>query len=515
MTESAKIVGVLLIVGVLATAFALVLQGRLEAGLSPVDTDGVGFDLCKDTDAATKNLRGFGHFDDRPGDRRLRGEVFSTTRLWHAWFKDGESRPVTVEARTENCPAIGIDFYPDRVHYVFAYSEDGRSWQRFYQDRLPRGEYVGTLPGTGIGPTGSFELIVDGFEFCLALIPFGGGCPTGFVKTIIDGAALRVQVLVSRVAFPSWPDKPETNGYLIVEDQIELRSAVPELEWSKGGYKVGETAILDWRIPVDVDDQGNPTYFLSVRDMNTGLPIVGYDRKALSGTTGAEKILITEGMFSNVLATCQNRLRAEILSQIIVADQDDATVKSPDVTIGGEAPVITAITFDKPEYFEGDRVTITWTARGTVTKFHVTAHIGGLLVYDQDVKADVTTVSFNAPRTGVLEVEVTGYNLCAPSDVREEQATVGNFYPGLCNAYPDLPQCTSQNIIAIIVAVLAAIAVLLTFIFLAWILTEHGDKVRLPPFVGILIAVVGAGVLAIVLAGAGAFDGFLLLGAGT
>ena len=203
MTETAKVVGVLLIVGVLAAAFALVLQGRLDQGVSPADLDAKGFDLCTDQNAAQKNLKGFGHFDDRPGDQRLRGEVFSTTRLWHAWFKDGESRPVTVEARTENCPAIGVDFYPDRVHYVFAYSEDGRTWNRFYQDRLPKGSITLMLPGTGIGPTGSLELIVDGFEFCLAPIPSNGGGPSGFVKTIRDGAALRVQVLVSRVSFPS------------------------------------------------------------------------------------------------------------------------------------------------------------------------------------------------------------------------------------------------------------------------------------------------------------------------
>jgi len=481
--------GKLVAVAVIALVVALVGVGAFltygELDLPPVsiaDTDAKGYDLCSDQDAAQKDIRGFGYYNDPPNDRgRLRGEVWSTTRIWYAWFQDGTSKPATAEARTESCNNIGVDFYPDRVELVFTYSEDGISWTPFHQDLIPLSTWTGSLPGTGIGPTGSFVLTITGSEFCL--VDTTKGCPKDQVHAIRDGAALKVVVRVYRVGFPGWP------AFTLAEDQVELRNAMPRVWWSADHYPIGSTAVVNYQIPTVADEAGHSAYFLSVINCNTNTALPDFDRRALAATSGNFAIPVVRSMFSNDTATCQNRLRAEVLSQLIVAALQDASVQMP-VSIGGlPPPVITSASWDKSEYYEGDTATLSWKASGNVSKYHVTVDVSGLIIYDQDVDASTTSVSVRVPRTGIAQGQITALNVCQPSGVKRVYATVGDTYPGLCQVYPDALECQPLGMLWLEIAALVTIilAVVLAAAGVAWARRPEGALLGLVPIVVFVI----------------------------
>lgn len=195
MVDVAKFVAVVVVLVIVGSALVVVASSRLQ--LAPVvsiaNTDARGWDLCSDTDTAQKDIKGYGYYDDPPGDTgNLRGEVWSTTTIWYSWFKDGKSRPATVEARTVSCGNLGLDFYPDRVKYDFYYSENGNDWVSFHQDTIPLSTWTGMMSGTGIGPTGSFVLVIQGAEFCL--VDTTSGCPAGQVHAIKERRVGRLLV---------------------------------------------------------------------------------------------------------------------------------------------------------------------------------------------------------------------------------------------------------------------------------------------------------------------------------
>ncbi len=511
-SEELKMAAVLAALVIVVGAIALAAAGRLQIG-AVVDVDTIGLEQnCGIVGGAVEaSVRGFGRFPDPSGDTRLRGELFSTSRLWYSWFKDGESRPVALESRIEDCGLAVFQNDADSAFYAFDYSEDGRTWITFHQDRIPTGRVVTITGSVGEGFLGAFELIIDGFTFCK--VDTTNGCPANQIQDIKDGSALRVSSMLQRSRFPAW------GPVVIVQDQIELRSAVPEIIWDRAGYTTGETATVNFEIPTTIYTTcsgspptctSSPAYFLEILDMNTNAPLLGFDRLQLTKTSGRFSILLTDALISKDLATCQNRLRASIWTTIIRADLEDTAIRAPDVSItGGPAPRITGITFDKREYQEGDTVKISWTSEGTVTKYHVTAHIGGLVVLEKDLDPTHRDESFIAPRTGVLEVQVTGYNLCTTSDVKKEQATVGNVFPGLCEIYPDLAVCTGrQNLASLIIAALAVIGILAIFVLVFWIgNTVQGKKGS--PLISLLAALVIGGILAVVLITQGALDPLL------
>jgi hypothetical protein len=526
--QSAKWIGIVLVIGVLAAALLLVVNGRLQFAGGVADTDTVGVNGCG---IGGEDAIGGGQFKDLAGDARTRGELASSTVAWTAWFRDGESRPVTIAGRLGRCGEAGIG-PPEGVYYRQSYSTNGRDWVGFVQDRNPAGSVRLTSNTGGFALTTwdapAYELIIDGTQFKPCTYPADADSspyyvsknsllctPSSEVQDIEDGAALRIEM------FTFQRTQVEGEGFwrYFAKDEVHLRSALAKVTWEKAGYKVGETACASWRIPTSTyDNTGNgssPAYFLSLIDMNTELPLAGWDRKALATETGRACVLVTAAMFSNDLSTCQNRLRAELLSPIIVADLFDTAVKPSvppqDVELSavGTPPVVTEITFDKDEYREGDTVRIRWTATGNVTKFHVLVHINGQVLLDQDVDGSVHEATARAPITGFGTAQVTAYDRCTPSDVLTSYFTVSNQFPGLCDLFPELAQCNAANLIALAVAVLAMIVVVVVFAFLAWLLLGKGEQLRIPPIVGLLIAVVAAFVTAIVFTNAGYFDGFL------
>jgi hypothetical protein len=456
--EQLKLVGVLALVIVVLGAFAAVINGRLAIGGGIADTDGEKI-------AATVNgLQISGGFRDPEGESgRKVGELYDRTVVHYAWFEDGLSQEIVVQARINS---VGISCPP---WVVFEYRYDiktssGASWLPFYQDEIPNAKYAQTLVigychTIGSIPLAAHAFEIDGFTFCT--VPTTAGCPEGKEEDIPDGAALRVSVF--------------GNGNRMFKDEVDLRSAVPEGTWERGAYKTGETACARWEIPTTTytaNNASNPAYFGSILNMNTGLAVPVWDRTPLTTTSGRACVEVTDDMFSNILETCQNRLRFIIYSPIIVADQADTAVQSEvEIARTGDPPEVTEITFNKPEYQEGDTIVVTWKTEGEVTKVHVTIHIGGLLLYDRDIENE-TSVSVVASRAGIAEVEVTAYNRCTPSSVRKEQATVGNVFPGLCELFPDAKDCADENAFAILVAALAVIALLVLF-FLSFYVFSH------------------------------------------
>jgi hypothetical protein len=475
---------------------------------------------------SVSDFYGVGQFNDPvAGDVRKVREAYTQTRIWTSWFQDGRSFPVTVEARIKACnTTLGMPSPPDRVYYRFLYmdSPTRTGWRGFSQgaqDSLGAGVYAGSLSlgaGDQNAPLGAFNFQIEGFEWkpCVfddSAVKDNGRGPEGYDPTctqtgateeIVDGASLLVQVLVARVAAPGG-----LNNYqpmLIFQDEVELRSALPSVSWTEGGYATGETAVVEYEVPTTTyetcDTTGNcvsrPAYFLEVRDTNTNAPLAGFNRTPITGErSGNRQIPILPAYFSNDLATCQNRLRAILYSELIVVDQADASVQQAESAISIPAPVVTGITADKDEYFEGDQMVLTWTATGNVTRYHITVHIGGLLLIDQDTTTPNATVI--TPRTGIAEVEVTAYNRCQPSDVHREQWTVGAVFTGLCEQFPTASGCDEPglDLLALLRIIGLAIALVLLLVFLLWAF----GRVGLPPVVALLvpflIVAVAAGLL--------------------
>jgi hypothetical protein len=427
-------------------------------------------------------VRGFGRFNDPETDSRKEGELYTRTVIWYSWFQNGESYPVTVQGRVDRCgflPAV----WPAQIRWVFTINTGG-GFEPFINDRVPTGEVV-THQSAG-GFTAAVDFTIDGYTYCaVSLGPQGGTCPSDKERTIRDGSALRVDMIGT---FPL----STLGDRLFARDEVNLRSALPEVRFGQGSYKIGDTALVHWEIPVVDDLNGQRAYFLTILDMNTGSSVGGWNRKPLESTTGTAQIPVTASMFT-ISSTCQNRLRAIIYSQLIRADLDETAIQAPiDAVLGvGPAPTVSSVGFDKPEYFEGDTVTISYAGTGTITKWHVTAHIGGLEVYDKDTTE--SEVTFSAPVTGILEVFVTAYNECQPSTVFKATADVGNVLPDFCEAFPDHPACKDGGgdaaFASLILGIVLAVGGFLVFLFLG---TRHIVFV----IVGLLITFAGVVLIA-------------------
>jgi hypothetical protein len=505
-------------------AFAIIL-GVMVAFVAPLqvdppqvaDVDTYGYDKCG---IGGLDARGYGAWTDPAGDTRKRGEVYTTSRLWYAWWEDGTSRPVTTAAYLIACGPLGLSA-PQWVLYRFSYRESpSAAWTGFVQDTIPTGvnrAFV-TFQGTGVGlqivHLPPFELILDGFTFKPCTYPTTWddtsqmGCTPGTTtQSIKDGAALKVEVIVERKGFLNGNYAPTT----IATDEIELRSPIPgRFEWASGGYEVGQTAVLEYEVPTTEYEvcatpatcTYSPAYFITITDMNTNLPIAGWDRTAVSVRQGSVRVTVAEEFFSNDLAVCQNRLRAQLYTEIIQVNQDDTAVKANSTVLTvGEAPSVSEVTFDKEEYQEGDTVTISWTTEGNVSRVHVTAQTAGLVALDEDFTDADGETNFRAAATGILEVEVTPYNLCQPGDVKEVQATVGNVLPELCELFPEAKDC-GEDFGNILIIALGIIGLLILLVLLMWVFSKIGS---IPPLLQLGIPILIVVALAAFMLGTGFF----------
>lgn len=382
---------------------------------------GVGFNPDTQTSCAV-DAEGGGQFPDVPTDAVKRGEIFDKSTLYYSWLHTGASQSLGVAGAFSQCQGSQAIFFrvPTGARYSWEINNGG-GLERIVQDELP----TGNIPFSG-GFTDSparlaaRTVVLDGNTFEDA---------NGKEVAIRDGAVLKVtlEIAVSR----DW--------FNIASDQVQLRSAIPEVRWDREIYEIGDTATVRWRIPV-VQIEGTPAYHLSISTMNDAAPVGSWSQVPLSSLTGTASVTVTEGMYDpgNI-----NRLRAEVFSQIVRAGIQDTAVVD-DIQ---KAPQLLSVQITPREPREGDEVTVTIDAApnvGTgspIVKYYLLASIDGAVIYDSFSTDNV--IKLRASRTGVLTAEASAIDAEGrTSRVARVQATVGNVIVD-CEVYPDLPKCKS------------------------------------------------------------------------
>lgn len=427
-----QVTTLILVSVVLAVFLGFVLGSPLLTFLS-ADTDTEAF--CK----TGWGDEGGGQYPDpdTPTDRNKKGELTDEEIMYLSWTMDGVSEDLGIAGRLRDCGPESFAGEEGTVYVRYAFVTDDNRYIR--QDDFPEGVIVvGSWTGAAL-PTlfPARTIAIDGITWEV------GGKEVG----IADGSVLAVELQI-RAGFSAW--------MTIARDEVRLIYAIPDVTRGADTFEVGETGWFSWSIPF-VELDGAPAYYLTLTDENTGASLGGWDQRPLTAKNGRAEFQVTPDLFSTS-PDAANRVRARIYSPIFLADLSDVTVID-DKDLG---PRVTSVEFNAPEFREGDRVEITYSASpnpttgSPIVRYHVLAHIGGDIAYDQDTTS--TSVSFIADRTGILEVEVVAYDEASrPSPVYEVEATVGNVIV-LCEVNPNLAEC--RDIIpGIPWALVAAVAV--------------------------------------------------------
>ena len=519
------VIGTLLIVGVLAAALVATLGLRLETGGRGVaDVNAKTYDLCLGGDkrgAGPANIGvSLGPFPEN--------QIWSTQDVYFSWFKDGKSRPASVEGGIRSCEDVSLPHvFVSDVFYRFSYSENGLNWNGATNDDFPAGQRHVTvdleqpLTGSIRAFFGAVELTIDGFTLDLCGTRTRGSpdnvpltvaamtCDaTEIGHQIKDGAALLVEVFAY--------DRTRDSGPIFFgSDQVNLRDASAAIDFSQEGYVVGETATVRWTSPtatyVECTGSGDsatcverPAYFYSVYDMNTNTPISGMERVPVGTRTGSKSFEITSDLFSRNLNTCQNRVRAVLYTELVQVAEADSSVA--DLSYSATQPTVTDLTLSKVDIREGDTVTVTWNVVGNATRIHLTVWLQGINLVDKDLPGSARSYSFQADRSGFGKVMVTVLDRCQPSPTKTQAFAVENVTPGLCDLFPDVAECAARNWTSLLIAVASVIGVFLAFVFVLWV----ASKVLPEDYVWFALPIAGVAALfvAIAFGQMGWFDGF-------
>ena len=508
-----KAVVLIVALGAVLGGVAVALNGRLTfQGIPPADNGAVrlandGKDTCDDF-----GTRGLGAFPSPPG--KSLGGIFRNYVTWFSFLKDGRSQPVFGQAAFATCSTVWSP--ASESFYVFEIN-NGKGFQGFYTTDTPNGrltfaENGGTWVGTGRYNLNAFAFQISGFRFCTKPIPAEGGCPSE--TDIVDGAVLRVKVGYDFPLLLSGeccdPDK------YLVRDELTLRNGYASVGWDEDGYDVNADAkaTFTWKAPTatyqDCDAAGTcterPAYVISVFDDNTGLALEGWDRTPIPTATGRGEVDLSADLFSNDMETCRNTLTVVIYTEIAEIAQDWAGL-SDSAQVGYPAGEVTDVELSPTEIRQGDVVTVTWSFTGNATGFVVRVEINGKLVLDElNVPPDQRSVNFTASFAGQGHAGVAAKNYCQVGEFKKTYFSVGPVYYGLCNLFPELPQCASaNNVWAFLWAALAVLAIIVVFGLVLWV----GARLEAPPFVSFTIALLLAGGVAVGLVLVGAFDGVM------
>lgn len=517
-TIAAKWVIVLVVAVMFSAAFIVIAADRLETGaVLPIqpDTDSYTLEWCG---AGQPDFYTRGHYGNEPQTRGAHnGEIFERSTIWYSWTAQGESFPILASLEEGNCGGL-LPHYTQYVFYTFSYTEDKKNWVGFGSEKYP--ESFVKLPtidwlGGHVGELGSVVFTINGYTFDACTNVYHDvkshfmSCGATEKRTIKDGAVLRVEV---------WGGNGQlVGGYedrLIGADELQLRSAIPYVHWDQPSYKVGDIGRVSYRVPTTKSEDGDPAYFMQIIDCNTDTPLAGFERIPIEQTSGKLSVPILEKYISIDLATCQNRLRALIWSELIVAAFEDTSLWSDSVIETGlTRPAVTEIKTDKDFYFEGETITVTWTVDGNVTKVHVTIDIGGLIVLDDDMDGTVASTNVRAARAGTAQIQVTPYNRCFAGEVKRAYAVVSGAPPEICMAYPDLPMCNDDvdktDWIGMIIAILAIVFLLVALFLSIWLFSHYEISLT----IGLLVSLVVVLVMALVMMSFGAFDALLRMAA--
>lgn len=422
------------------------------------------------------SIGGGGQFPDPniPADIVKRGELFDADKYYVSWAIDGLSESIAVGgAVRSHCRGNIFTAGTTDIRYQFSINT-GSGFELMQQDDFPSGYIEINVGGGGAVYDQSVParvVHIDGTTYRSAL---------GQTKPIIDGSILRVEL---------WQRDSGAPGVSPVwavgaRDEAQLKSAVPAVSWEQDLYQIGDSARVHWTVPVTLVD-GVAAYYLTITNMNTGLSIGDWNQKALTTTSGVAEVAVTSAYF---VTGGINRIRAEIYSQIFrAAISDTATID--DIN---KAPIVNSVSFNLPEFREGDQVIVTISASpnpstaSPIAKYYLLASVGGDKLYDAFSTSN--RISFIASRTGVLSAEATAIDQAGRSSaVARIQATVGNVIVE-CEAYPDLPKCKPGGGGAADIGFVIGIVLLVTGI----LLIVFNGILPLPMWARILLIAVGA-----------------------
>ncbi len=417
------------------------------------------------------------------------GEVFDSSKYYISWNSvGGVSETIEVAATIFAChqsDALPV-FTPGTItaqRYVFEINNGG-GWEPFWNNGpgAPAQGFLQTTPNFPVQYLAGATL--DRFDAITFKI--GGNqyqtSADGPMKYIYDGAALRVSVEIQ--------DRGHTgddNWYMLAQDITILRSGLVNGYWGKTLYHVNETATFTWQVPtVLIADQ--TAYYLTITNDNTGTALAGYSYMPITSTFGQATVPITPSMF---VEGGVNQLRAIISTPILNAKSVPVSMRFS----SSDGPVITAVTFNKAYYNQGDSVVVTWNATPDpatgkpILYYRVEADIEGFQALSPQIVYG-TRVSFTAAATGPLDVFITAYDAYGPGAVYDARSTVGNPVD-ICKVYPTAPVCTGGGppggvpiwLILVLIAIVAGAVALL-------VPSDLFGKVRIRPFTRLIVLIV-------------------------
>lgn len=378
--------------------------------------------------------------DHRIRGGNLGGEIFDDKEYSYAWERTGQSEKIDIRATIENCQTLSAGSVKVRYEVLINNGVDGSEvtrggvkYDRLRTDAFPDGVYRPACHGNDCTPLGAGRIAlaspppfrIDGYAY---------KDEKGELKPIHDGSVIRVDV---------WDVTVTDAGQLTASDQARLRSAIPDVEWKAGAYKVGETAVACWEVP-RVTIENATGYYGTVLELNghtaakdaAGVPI---ERRPITSVTGCFRVPVLDAYFATS-EPCTNALRVVIYSPILKVDDDETSVQ-PAVTItGGDPPSLTDVRFDRKEYREGETIHVVLTGSGRITKWYVRATIEGLEALPGTFLGGGTTanVTFVATQTGTLELEARPYNGCVPGETKEFRVVIEPEIPSRCELFPDV-----------------------------------------------------------------------------
>jgi len=143
--------------------------------------------------------------------------------------------------------------------------------------------------------------------------------------------------------------------------------------------------------------------------------------------------------------------------------------------------VINSITSDRPEYLEGETITVTIDAtNGTypISHYFLLCEIEGTIVVNTETTS--STYSFQSSLAGIVECEATAYDLYGnPSSKRTLKVTSENrLLSDFCDSFPNDPACkvTGPGLdwLEILILILLVVALVIMVIVITWTLNEFG-----------------------------------------
>lgn len=317
--------------------------------------------------------------------------------------------------------------------------------------------------------------------------------------TIPHGSILRVSLEYYGRTWGWEANRWET----LAVDETLLRTGIGSILLDReDNYEVGETALVTVEIPyVETEGQsglgeGGLGFFFKAVHYNTAAILTDINGNELSkvrltGLSTLFRIPIKEEYF--IASDPMSRLDFYLYNELTEKDEDWASVVIDRAT----APLSPIVGSDKPEYFEGDTVTIEWScpdnpkSNASVVGSLLIAHISGMRVHEQYYEGKEGTATFIAPISGVLEYKSFCYDSAGQATGNKEQAIIHNLIQtDWCSLYPDDPICKPKGpdfpLWEVLLLLFAIIGITIITIIIASVASSFGLDMKFVILIAIL-----------------------------